>query len=45
MGVAILDLKNKGGVQNLQDSGGPFGLQGVKYTRGGLDFEEGKAPF
>ena len=35
MGVAILGLKNKGGFQNLQDSGGPFGLWRVKFSRGG----------
>ena len=43
--LAILGLKNKGGFQNLQDSGGPFGLWRVKFFRGGLDFEKGKALF
>ena len=32
--LAILGLKNKGGFQNLQDSGGPFGLLRVKFSRG-----------
>ena len=45
--MAILGLKNKGGFKNLQDSGGPFGLWRVKFSRWGLelDFEEGKALF
>ena len=44
MGVAILGLKMKGGFQNLQDSGGIFGLWGLNFP-GGLGFEEGKALF
>ena len=44
-GVGHFGSKNKGGFQNLQDLGGPFGLWGVKFSRGGLDFEEGKALF
>ena len=35
--MAILDLKNKRGSQILQYSGGPFGLRGVKISRG-FDF-------
>ena len=32
--MAILGLKDKARFQNFQDSGGPFGLRGVKCSRG-----------
>ena len=45
--LAMLGLKNKSGVQNLQNSaiqGRPFALRGYIF-QGVLDFEEGKALF
>ena len=45
-GLAILVQKIKGGgVQNLQYSGGLFGLPGFNFPGGGLYFEKGKALF
>ena len=41
MGVGYFGPEIQRGVQNLQDSGGIFGLD----FQGGLDFEEGKALF
>ena len=44
-GLAILGLKNKGGFQNLQDSGGPFGLWRVIFSRGVWISKKEKALF
>ena len=43
--LAILGLKNKGGFQNLSDSGGTFWFAGGYIFQGSLDFEEEKALF
>ena len=42
-GLAILGLKKRGGFQNLQDSGEPFGLWRVEFSRG-FGFRRKKSP-
>ena len=42
-GCHFVVLKTKG-VQNLQDSGGTFGLRGIKFSRGVLGFERRRGP-